>query len=101
MDGERERANVATCDFAVLLRPEAVESVGECCLEVDGVWDSFWEGFAVSGEVDRPVAGKEAQSEKGCRKTLDNRSEGGVLVWQYLVPNLRPRVSLVRSAKEE
>ena len=71
--GERERANVATCDFAVLLRPEAIESAGECCLEVDGVRDSFWGGLAVSGEVDRPVARKEVQSEKGCGKTLDRR----------------------------
>jgi hypothetical protein len=57
----------------VLLRPEAVESAGECCLEVDRARDNFWGGLTVSGEADRSVAGEEARSDKGWGKTLDRR----------------------------
>ena len=73
MDRQQEWESVPTYDFAVSLRPEAVENAEDCCLQVDGVWDCFGRGSAVSGDVNHMVAGEEAQSEKGCGKTLDQR----------------------------
>ena len=49
-----------------------VESARECCLEV-GVQDRIWEGLAISGEADCSMARDNAQSDKGCGKTLDLR----------------------------
>ena len=44
MDRRREQANAAASDFAVLLRPEVVESARQRCLKVDRTRDSFGEG---------------------------------------------------------
>lgn len=53
MARERERGNVAACGFVVLLRPEIVESTGECSLEVDRTRVDFWGVLEAQGEVDR------------------------------------------------